>query len=468
MDDNTNEPKVQEEILVEIKKMGDNYIALKKNYEEIQKAYKAAQDELKTEIQDKTKIERLKEELITRKEWADDVKAQKEAAEKRLEDIEKQRKEDQERLDNLEVAFKRPGGSGNTSSKEVTNEEMVRHYINCRSANDEKTSRAQLETFKPDAEAYNNYRKTFNKYLIKGSEIMSPDEVKTLSVGVDPHGGYTVMPAIGDKIIATQYETSPMRQLGKVVTISTDHIEHLVDADEAGAGWVNETGTRSNTDTPDFDFLKIYVGEMYALPKATQQLLEDSAINIETWLADKVADRFNRLEATAFISGDGIGGKPKGILSYADGTTTKTIEQVEMGAAATLTADGFIRIKYSLKEDYHGRGTWLMNRTTVRDAMLLKNGIGDYIWKPGLTMDQGDTILGFPVRMASDMPVVAAGALSVALADWSMAYEIVDRLGISVLRDPYSSKPYVLFYTRKRVGGAAIITEAIKLGVISV
>ena len=140
-----------------------------------------------------------------------------------------------------------------------------------------------------------------------------------------------------------------------------------------------------------------------------------------------------------------------------------------MGHATALTADGFIDIKYSLKEQFLGMATaWLMNRSTVAAAMKLKDGTGNYIWKPSmLASDPGSSILGIPVRMSTTMPAVAAGALSVALADWKEAYTIVDRLGITIQRDPYTVKPLVEFYTRKRVGGDVTNFEAIKIGVIS-
>ena len=140
-----------------------------------------------------------------------------------------------------------------------------------------------------------------------------------------------------------------------------------------------------------------------------------------------------------------------------------------MGAASTLTADGFISVKYELIDYYLNSAAlaWLMRRSTVAAAMKLKNGDGDYIWKPGLTTDQRSTILGVNVEMVPTMPAVAAGALSVALADWKEAYSIVDRLGITVQRDPYTKKPYTEFYTRKRVGGDVVNFQAIKLGKIS-
>jgi HK97 family phage major capsid protein len=208
---------------------------------------------------------------------------------------------------------------------------------------------------------------------------------------------------------------------------------------------------------------------MYSKILATQKLLEDSSINIENWIATKTGERFGRLEGAAFITGDGIG-KPRGILTYANGTAWGQIEQVNMGAAAALTADGFIDVKYRLREYYIERASaWLMNRTTVAAAMKLKDGAGDYIWKPSLiASDPISSILGIPVRMSTTMPAVAANALSVALGDWRSAYMIVDRLGITVQRDPYTSKPFVEFYIRKRCGADVLNFDALKIGIIHV
>ena len=161
-------------------------------------------------------------------------------------------------------------------------------------------------------------------------------------------------------------------------------------------------------------------------------------------------------------------GMNRGFLTYANGTNYGQIERTNMQAAAAVTADGFVAVKYSMIEQFLGRGTWLMNRTTVRDTMYLKDGEGRYIWKPGFQDDSQASILGSPVRMSTSMPAVAAGALAVAFADWAEAYMVVDRLGITIQRDPYTQKPMIEFYTRKRVGGDVVNYQAIKLGNIAV
>lgn len=306
--------------------------------------------------------------------------------------------------------------------------------------------------------------KAFNKFLRCGDKRLSDDEVKALSVDNDPDGGYLVKPALASEMVKKVFESSPIRQLADAITISTDALEIIEDLDEAGSGWVGETETRSTTSSPQFKQVRIPVHELQASPLATQKLLDDAAFNVEAWLAAKVAEKFGRDEATAFVLGNGFG-KPMGFMAYASGTSFNQIEQVVSGSAATITADGLISLFYSLKSPYRANSTFLMNRATVAIARKFKDVTsGQYLWQPGLNGATQDTILGRPVMEANDIVVVGANTLSVAFGDFKQGYQIVDRIGIRVLRDPYSSKPYVLFYTTKRVGGAVKNFEAIKIG----
>lgn len=316
------------------------------------------------------------------------------------------------------------------------------------------------------------YWDSFNTYLRKGGErephfgLGSPEAQKALTLGSDPGGGYLVPVQMSAKIIERQFETDPIRQLAAVETCTTDALEWMVDIDEAGWGWEGETETGAETTTPDWRKKRIPVHVIYAKPRISQTLLEDAGINVEAWMAKKVADRFNRGEAAAFVTGDGVG-KPRGFTTYANGTNWGQIEQVVVGTVAgSIDADGLIDTKYHLKEMYLGRGTWLMRRNTVQEVMQLKDGMGQYIWKPGLIGEDplASSLLGLPVRMSPTMPAIAASSLSFALAEWTEAYMIVDRLGITIQRDPYTAKPLVELYTRKRVGGDVANFEAIKIG----
>jgi HK97 family phage major capsid protein len=319
-----------------------------------------------------------------------------------------------------------------------------------------------------DAKAMDEYKAAYDKFLRKGEERFGPEEHKALSVGTDPDGGYVVHPDMNGRIVGKVFETSPMRAFASVQTISTDALEGLFDLDEAASGWVGETESRPETDTPQINKWRIPVHELYAKPKATQKILDDAEINMEQWLAGKVAEKFARDEAAAFVNGSGVG-RPRGFLTYDNGTTLPgTIEQVKTGVNGDFAADpnggdALIDALYGLKTQYRNNATWFMNRSTTKEVRKLKDSDGAYIWQPGIAAGQPATLFGYPVAPFEDMPDIATGSLSIAVGDMRETYQIVDRIGIRTLRDPYSAKPYVEFYTTKRVGGDVINFEALKL-----
>ncbi len=315
-----------------------------------------------------------------------------------------------------------------------------------------------------DSAYSDEHKAAFCGYLRKGVEENLPHlEKKALSVSSDPDGGYLVSSQVSESIVKTVFETSPMRHLANIETISSDSLEIIEDKDEAGAGWTSETGSVSETDSPEIGKKVIAVHELYAQPKATQKLIDDASVDIEAWLASKVADVFARKENTAFISGDGVG-KPRGILTYTAGTSWGEIEQISSGSSGNVTADKLIELFYALKEEYAVHASFLMNRSTVQQARLLKESTTDqYLWQPGLAAGAPDTLMGVPVMQAADMPTPAGNSLSVAVGDFRRAYTIVDRSGVRVLRDPFTEKPFVKFYSTKRVGGDVVNFEAIKL-----
>ena len=312
------------------------------------------------------------------------------------------------------------------------------------------------------------YKAAFDTFLRKGEEVMGPDERKALSVGTDPDGGYVVNPDLSGRIVMKVFETSPMRAYASIQVISSDALEGLFDLNEASSGWVGETDSRPETNTPQLGKWRIPAHELYAKPKATQKLLDDASINMEAWLASKVSEKFARDEANAFVVGNGVN-KPRGFLTYSSGTTLPgTIEQFPTGASGALAAapdggDALINALYGLKQQYRANATWFMNRATTRLVRKAKDSDGAYIWSPGIQAGQPATLLGYPVAAFEDMPDPASNSLSIAVGDMREAYQIVDRLGIRTLRDPYSAKPYVEFYTTKRVGGDVVNFEAIKL-----
>jgi HK97 family phage major capsid protein len=301
--------------------------------------------------------------------------------------------------------------------------------------------------------------KMMDAYLRKGHHEM---ELKALSSDSQEDGGLLVTPQLSDEIVTKIYETSPVRQYASVQTISTHALDILQDLDEAGAGWVGEVEGRTETDTPKLNQIQIPVHELYAEPKATQRLLDDAALNIEAWLAEKVADRFARLENAAFVAGDGVK-KPKGFLSYPAGTGFGQIEQIPSLAANNITGDGLINLVYSLKTAYKPNARFFMSRDAIKAVRLLKDADGRYLWAPGIDGQTAGSVLGYEIVEFQDMPVVAPNNLVVAFGDLQQGYQIVDRIGIRVLRDPFTAKPFVKFYTTKRTGGGVKNFEAIKL-----
>lgn len=322
-----------------------------------------------------------------------------------------------------------------------------------------------------DLEGYKAYKSGFVAYMRKG-ERLSADERKAMSVGSDPDGGYTVVPDVSGRMIKRVYETTPMRQVASIVTIGTDRLEGINDLGEGTAGWVGETAPRPATGTPQIGKWEIPVHELYAFPQVTQKLLDDSMFNIESWLADKTADKFARTENAAFLNGDGVG-KPRGLLTYptavtadatrAWGTFQHVLTGTDAGFGATTNGtDKLIDLVYSVKAQYRQNANFMMSRATVAGVRKLKDGQGNYAWQPSVTALSGGLLLGFNIVEGEDMPAIAADSLSIAFGDFREAYQIVDRVGIRVLRDALTNKPYVGFYTTKRVGGDAIHFEAVK------
>jgi HK97 family phage major capsid protein len=318
--------------------------------------------------------------------------------------------------------------------------------------------------FAPEVHGHTEHKQAFNSYLRKGIETGLQDiEHKALSVHNDKDGGYFVTPEMSSSVITKITNSSPMRQICKVTSISTDTLEIIEDTDEAFAGWTQEIDLRDETETPQINKRTIQVHELYAQPKATQKLIDDASIDIESWLTDKLVDVFARKENAAFISGDGIG-KPRGILTYNHGKAWGAIEQIHSSEGANVTADSIIKLYYSLKEIYAVKAKFLMSRATVQAIRMLKDTTnGKYLWQPSFNAGSPDTLLGAEVIQCPDMPGLTQDALSIAFADFKSAYQIVDRQSLKVLRDPYTEKPFIKFYTTKRVGGDVINFDAIKL-----
>lgn len=298
-------------------------------------------------------------------------------------------------------------------------------------------------------------------------------ELKAMSVGSDPDGGYTVLPVLSDRMTTRLYDLSPMRQLARVETIDAgDAFEEIDDRDEVGATWVGEKESRPATDTPKIGKWIVPVHEIYALQPLTQRLLDDSNRDLGAWIMRKIADKFARSEGEAFIVGDGIQ-KPKGLLSYQTTTandfsrTPGQIQYVKTGDASGLPstdpADVLINLLWALRSPYRRNACWLMNSTTASVIEKVKNGSGDYIWRPSMTSGSPNELLGYPVYIDESMDDFGSNKYPIAFGDFQQAYCIVDKRGIKFLRDPYTDKPNVLFYAYKRVGGGLANDDAVKL-----
>lgn len=321
-------------------------------------------------------------------------------------------------------------------------------------------------------DAYAQYKSAFINLVRHGDlERLSADERKALSAGSDPDGGYLLpTPTVG-RIVSKVYEQSVMRQIASVQAISTDALEGVVDTGDAGAGWVSETGTRSETTTPQVGKWRIEAHEMYAEPRVTQKLLDDAAVDVEMWLASKIADKFARVEGTAFWSGTGTG-QPRGLATYTTAATGDDsrawgqFEHVKSGANGdfhTTKADPLQDLIGAMRDQYLAAAVFVMRREVRTKLRKLKEATSDrYLWEPSLQAGQPDRLLGYPVRIDQYMPSLTTDSLSLAFGDFAEAYTIVDRLGIRTLRDPFTAKPYVKFYSTRRVGGGAVNFEAVK------
>lgn len=319
------------------------------------------------------------------------------------------------------------------------------------------------------------HARAFNKWFRKGDRAVDADmrdlEVKAeLSTLSDPDGGYVVPEEMSNTIDRVVGTVSAMRSLATVMTISTDTFKKLVNMGGAGAGWVGEKEERPETATPTLRELVFNTAEIYANPAATQTLLDDARVDIAAWLANEVSITFAEQEGDAFINGDGVK-KPRGLLAY-DSVANSTyawgkIGFVKSGAAAAFSdtdpADALISLFYALKQQYRNGASWLTSDAVMETIRKFKDGQGNYLWAPPAGPANVATILGKPVATDDNMPALAANAFPVAFGNFSRAYLIIDRFGIRVLRDPYTNKPYVHFYTTKRVGGGVQNFEAVKL-----
>jgi HK97 family phage major capsid protein len=317
------------------------------------------------------------------------------------------------------------------------------------------------------------HRKAFDAYLRVGDDDGLRGlvlEGKGLNTAVNAEGGYLVDPQTADSIRAVLKNTSSLRMVANVVQVEATSFDVLVDRGDVGHGWGTETGSVAETGTAQIERVSIPLHELNAMPKASQRLLDDAAFDIEGWLAGRIADKFARAEAAAFVSGDGVN-KPTGFLDHpkvADASWAwGSLGYVATGAAgdfnATNPADAIVDLVYALDASYRANGTFVMNSKTAGAVRKMKDADGRFLWSDGMAAGEPARLMGYPVLIAEDMPDIGAGAYAIAFGDFRAGYTIAERPDLRVLRDPFSAKPHVLFYATKRVGGDVSDFAAIKL-----
>ncbi len=440
---------VPQELKAVFDRIGEAFEAFKKTHQEEIAGVKKGFDDVIT----KDKLKKVEDALDAGVE----AKAKMEAA------IAAEVKEREE----LEKKFNRLGISkdGDAGKREL---EIKSHNIILEAHNAEKKER-----YTPlDEAGFDAYKAAHARYLRKGDRLLTADEVKTLSVGSDPDGGYFVTPDTGGRIVKKVYETSPIRQIAAVQEISTDALEGIEDLGEAGAGYAGEQAQGSDTTTPQVGKWRIPVFWIDTEPKTTQQLLDDAAVNVEEWLSNKVANKLGRFESNEFVNGSAD--KIRGFCSYTtaaddgSGVTWGTIGHVVTGAnggfvaAASFPQDKLFDLVGCVKDEYLSGARFVTRRSVITLLRKLKATTGEMLWQPSLVLGVPEMFLGYPITRAEDMPALATGSLSLAFGNFAEAYQVVDRQGIRVLRDNLTSKPFVKFYTTKRVGGGVVNFEAIK------
>jgi HK97 family phage major capsid protein len=318
------------------------------------------------------------------------------------------------------------------------------------------------------------HKAAYRRWMSKGDEAGLHDlQAKSLVTTVNADGGFAVPKVIDTAIMKKLVDISAVRSVAQVITIGTSDYNKLVDIGGTASGWVAETAARPETGTPTLANVKPTMGELYANPFATQVMLDDVMFDAEAWLAASVAEEFARAEGDAFINGNGTN-KPTGFLNGTPVATADAsrawgvLQYTATGQAAALPAAGtygdlYIDMVYNLKAGYRAGAVWMAAKAMLAALRKIKDGDNNYLWQPGVGLGQPSTFLGYGVVEAENMPAVGANTFPLAFGNFGTGYLIVDRTGTTTLRDPFSAKPYISFYTTKRVGGMVQNSEAIKL-----
>ena len=315
------------------------------------------------------------------------------------------------------------------------------------------------------------HKAAFNTY-VRGGEAGSLRQIeeKALSVGSPADGGYLVPVPAEAEILRRMAVISPIRSIATVTAISTAQLKKAFSFQGPASGWVGEADARPQSANQQLSDLSFPAMEIYAMPAATQALLDDAIVDIEQWIADEVHTVFAEQEGAAFVAGNGVN-KPTGFLNYTkvaqsawtNGKTGYNVTGIAGAFPSSNPSDTLVDLIFALKAGYRQNASFVMNRKTLSLIRKFKATTGEYLWQPPVALGAPSTLMNFPVVEAEDMPDVAVDSFSAAFGDFRRGYVVVDRVGIRMLRDPYSAKPYVLFYTTKRVGGGIQDFDAIKL-----
>ena len=326
------------------------------------------------------------------------------------------------------------------------------------------SARAEVEV--PHGKAFAAYLRSGDDDGLRGLVL----DGKAMSTAVAADGGYLVDPQTADRIRSMLVSTSSIRAVANVVNVEAASFDVLIDRSEIGSGWATEAAAQAETGTPAIERISIKLHELSAMPKASQRLLDDSAFDVEGWLAGKIATRFIRAESAAFISGDGVD-KPRGFLTPSKVANASwawgSIGYVPSGAAGdfpgTNQADCIVNLVYALGADYRANANFVMNSKTAGAVRKMKDADGRFMWSDGMAAGEPARLMGYPVLICEDMPDIAANAFAIAFGDFAAGYTVAERPDLRILRDPFSAKPHVLFYASKRVGGDVTDYAAIKL-----
>lgn len=338
-----------------------------------------------------------------------------------------------------------------------------------KSALEEELKQVKRPAGGPQSKAASEHKTAFIGFMRKGKDDgLRELERKALQVGVDEDGGYAVPEELDRTILNLLKDEVVMRQEATTITVGGANYKKLVNLGGTASGWVGETDARPETDASKLGQIEPFMGEIYGNPQATQTMLDDAFFNVEDWINSELAIEFAEQEEIAFTSGNGTK-KPKGFLAYAstlDPDKTRafgTLQHILSGTAAGVTADAIIKLVYTLRKVHRNGAKFMMNNNSLFAIRILKDSEGNYLWRPGLELGQPSSLAGYGVAENEQMPDIAADAKAIAFGNFKRGYTIVDRIGTRILRDPYTKKPFVGFYTTKRTGGMLVDSQAIKL-----